>query len=164
MTPGANHLKRRRDKMWVAFPPRFEVAVSLHFENPHLVVAFLLTRRTRDNRSRSRTRDSRSRSRTRDSRSRSRTRNHRSRSRTRNHRSRSRTRNHRSRSRTRDNRTRSRTGDRTRSRTGDRTRSLAAWAKSVEPRAIAPTVISAVSSFHVGIESGEPDDDRRQRE
>jgi hypothetical protein len=31
MTPGAIHLRRPRDKIWVAFPPRFEVAVSLHF-------------------------------------------------------------------------------------------------------------------------------------
>src|SRR5262245_52267752 len=162
MTPGASHLRRQHDKMWVALSPQFEVRRLCVFENPHLVISSLLirrARRTRQNRGRGRTRDNRSRGRTRNHRSRSRTRNHRSRSRTRNHRSRSRTRNHRGRSRTRNHRGRSRATHR--SRAGHRARSLAAWAKSVEPRA---KEISPVSSFHVGIESSEPNDYRRQRE
>jgi hypothetical protein len=100
---------------------------------------------TLHNRSRSRTRDNRSRSRACDNRSRSR-------SRTRDNRSRSRARNHRSRSRTRDNRSRSRTGLRTRSRTCDR--AYLPWAASV--------VI--IICEHAGIESGKPDDKRRERD
>jgi hypothetical protein len=164
-TPGARHLRRKHDKMWVASAPQFEVRRVCVFENPHLVVLSLWARRTRNDGSRSRTRHHRSRGRTCDNRSRGRTRNHRGRSRTRNHRGRSRARDNWGRSRTRNYRGRSRTGHRTRSRTGHRTRSLAARAKSVEPHAIEAAITPpAMSSLHIGIKSGEPNDDRRQRE